>query len=74
MVRTYRLEFRVTRREGEQLREQADRIGVRNLSEFIRQRLFDQDLLILQQKLSELHDHLLGPPPDHRRGRSRRAA
>ena len=60
MVKTYRIEFRVTRREAEHLREQADQLGVRNLSDFIRQRLLDQDLRLLQQKLTEIHDHLLG--------------
>ena len=71
MTRTNRVEFRVTPREEERLRAEADRVGSRFLSHYIRYRLFDQDLFVIQQQISELHNYLLRNPEETSRERRR---
>ena len=69
MAKAQRLEFRVTSQEERRLRADAHRLGFRFLSDYIRQRLFDQEMLLLHQKIIEIHHHLLGKPGRERRAR-----
>jgi len=59
MVRNRSVQVRLTRAQYERLKNNCEIRGFRTLSDFVRFVALDQDL-ILQQRVHEIHEHLLG--------------
>lgn len=70
MVRTRMLYVRLTARQHEQLKENCRTHGFENISSYVRHMVLDRDLAT-QQKIWEMHDHLLGDKRDKVRAKKR---
>ena len=66
MVKNRSIQVRLTRDQYERIKNNCSVKGFTHLSEYLRHVALDQDLL-LQCKIYEIHEHLLGPPKTNRK-------
>ncbi len=67
----YKYQVRLTKDQYEQLKENAKVRGFGYLSSYVRFMTLDADILTAQ-KISEIHQHLLGEAPPVRRSKKKR--